>query len=78
MIHTPLVDAWFAALAREQGSNDPRVGQEFALKHVLRQTVSRLGQPQDIAAAVCFLASPLADFITGTTIRIDGGATPTV
>jgi hypothetical protein len=32
----------------------------------------------DIAAAVCFLASPLTDFMTGTTFRIDGGSTPTV
>jgi 3-oxoacyl-[acyl-carrier protein] reductase len=32
----------------------------------------------DIAAAVCFLASPLADFMTGTTFRIDGGSTPTL
>jgi 3-oxoacyl-[acyl-carrier protein] reductase len=44
----------------------------------VRQTVSRLGQPMDIAAAVCFLASPLTDFMTGTTFRIDGGSTPTV
>jgi NAD(P)-dependent dehydrogenase (short-subunit alcohol dehydrogenase family) len=42
------------------------------------ETVSRLGQPMDIAAAVCFLASPLTDFMTGTTFRIDGGSTPTV
>jgi 3-oxoacyl-[acyl-carrier protein] reductase len=45
---------------------------------VLQQSVARSGQPQDIAAAVCFLASPLADFIIRTTIRIDGGATPAV
>jgi nicotinamidase-related amidase len=45
---------------------------------IIHQTVSRLGQPMDIAAAVCFLASPLTDFMTGTTFRIDGGSTPTV
>jgi hypothetical protein len=28
--------------------------------------------------AVCFIASPLSDFMTGTTFRIEGGATPTV
>ncbi|MEH2203184.1 MAG: hypothetical protein V7K53_03745 [Nostoc sp.] len=38
----------------------------------------RLGQSKNIAAMVCFTASPLSDFMTGTTIRIDGSATPTV
>ena len=78
LIYTPLVDSWFEALAKQQGSHDPKVGEVFALKNVLQQTVARLGQPKDIAAAVCFIASPLSDFMTGTTFRIDGGATPTV
>jgi NAD(P)-dependent dehydrogenase (short-subunit alcohol dehydrogenase family) len=78
LIYTPLVDPWFEALAKQQGSDDPKVGEVFALKDVLQQTVARLGQPKDIAAAVCFIASPLSDFMTGTTFRIDGGATPTV
>jgi len=78
LIYTPLVDSWLKVLANQQGSDDPQVGRDFALKNVLQQTVARLGQPQDIAAAVCFIASPLSDFMTGTTIRIDGGATPTV
>ncbi len=33
----------------------------------------RLGQPRDIAGAVAFLASDEADYITGTTLVIDGG-----
>jgi 3-oxoacyl-[acyl-carrier protein] reductase len=78
LIYTPLVDPWFEELARQQGSDDPKVGEDFAIQNVLRQTVGRLGQPKDIAAAVCFIASPLSDFMTGTTVRIDGGATPTV
>ncbi|HEY2037200.1 MAG TPA: SDR family oxidoreductase, partial [Steroidobacteraceae bacterium] len=78
LIYTPLVDPWFKTLARQLGSEDLEVGKDFALKNVLQQTVTRLGQPKDIAAAVCFIASPLSDFMTGTTFRIDGGATPTV
>ena len=78
LIYTPLVDPWFEALAKQLGSDDPQVGRDFALKSVLQQTVARLGQPKDIAVAVCFIASPLSDFMTGTTFRIDGGATPTV
>jgi peroxisomal trans-2-enoyl-CoA reductase len=41
-----------------------------------RRTIpqKRLGSQQDVAAAVCFLLSPAASFITGTTLNIDGGA----
>ncbi|CAN5216450.1 3-oxoacyl-ACP reductase FabG [soil metagenome] len=33
----------------------------------------RMGSPEDIAAAVGFLASPNASYITGTTLHINGG-----
>ena len=32
-----------------------------------------IGKPEDIAAAICFLASSEARFITGTTLVVDGG-----
>ena len=35
--------------------------------------VKRLGRADEVAAAVCYLLSPAADFITGETLRIDGG-----
>jgi len=35
--------------------------------------VGEYGQPSDIANLVCFLASPLARYITGTVIPVDGG-----
>lgn len=33
----------------------------------------RLGQPQEVASVVKFLASDASDYITGQTIRVDGG-----
>jgi len=33
----------------------------------------RPGKPEDVAQAVCFLASPAADYITGQVLYVDGG-----
>jgi 3-oxoacyl-[acyl-carrier protein] reductase len=35
--------------------------------------LGRLGSPQDVAAAVLFLASPGADYMTGCTLHVNGG-----
>lgn len=36
-------------------------------------SLGRYGQPEDIAAAVAFLAGPDASYITGATLNVDGG-----
>jgi NAD(P)-dependent dehydrogenase (short-subunit alcohol dehydrogenase family) len=40
-----------------------------------RQPLGRLGTPEEIAAAVAYLVSDEAAFVTGTTLVIDGGLT---
>jgi glucose 1-dehydrogenase len=47
--------------------NNPNV------KSGVEKVEGAIGKPEDIAAAVCFLAAPEARFITGTTLIVDGG-----
>ncbi|MBL8473565.1 MAG: 3-oxoacyl-ACP reductase FabG [Rhodocyclaceae bacterium] len=77
------------ALARELGSRNITVNcvapgfidtdMTKALPDAQREALSgqialgRLGKPEEIAAAVAFLASPQAGYITGTTLHVNGG-----
>lgn len=49
----------------------PGVREEIAAKTAL----GRVGQPEDLMGAVLFLASDASSYVTGTTIRVDGGTT---
>src|ERR1700676_225891 len=46
---------------------------EFAKAVVARVPMKRFGQPEEVAAAVTFLASQDASYITGVEINVDGG-----
>ncbi|MGA2520535.1 MAG: SDR family oxidoreductase [Acidimicrobiales bacterium] len=52
------------------------VVQDAAMLAFVEETalVGRIGQPEDIAAAVLYLASPAGDFVTGKVFEVDGGA----
>ncbi|MFT2017302.1 SDR family NAD(P)-dependent oxidoreductase [Streptomyces sp. 796.1] len=47
--------------------------QAMTVRQLARQCVQRRGRPEDVAAAVAFLATDEAGFITGQTLRVDGG-----
>lgn len=62
-INTPMV----AEMMQNQPENMAGIMQ--------RQAIGRLGEPEEVAAAVLWLASPAASFILGATLLADGGFT---
>jgi 3-oxoacyl-[acyl-carrier protein] reductase len=85
------LDGFTRALARELGPRNIRVNSlapgyfgsemvarlnEAQLRRIVHATpLGRLGTVEEVAAAVLFLISPAASFITGHTLVIDGGIT---
>jgi meso-butanediol dehydrogenase/(S,S)-butanediol dehydrogenase/diacetyl reductase len=45
----------------------------IARRYLERVPLGRVGEPEDIAAAVLFLSSPGGAYITGQTLAVDGG-----
>lgn len=65
-IDTPLLRSWL------ESTPDPA---ETRRHSESLHPLGRIGMPEDIAALVTFLLSPLAGFINGTNVVIDGGLT---
>ena len=57
---------------KDAGRHAAMTPEQFA-EQMARIPLGRLGQPEDIAAMVAFLASPSAGYITGQAIHVNGG-----
>jgi NAD(P)-dependent dehydrogenase (short-subunit alcohol dehydrogenase family) len=70
---TPMVASVFGAMQRLSGAE--RTTEERIQEAARSYPLGRLGRPEDIAHAACFLASDEASWITATIMPVDGGFT---
>lgn len=67
---TPALDRFERALAEHQALTP----EEVRRQHVTAIPLGRIGRAEELADVVVFLASGRASFVTGTVVRVDGGA----
>jgi 3-oxoacyl-[acyl-carrier protein] reductase len=79
IIVTAGVETFYRQMATERGwGNDWSAIEAGVLAEVLGNDIGRLGRPEEVANLVAFVVSPLAGYICGANLRVDGGASPTV
>jgi Tropinone reductase 1 len=66
-VNTRLYDAIFELLPEEQAHKQKEAAR-------MRIPMQRVGEPQEIADAVLYLASDASSYVTGQTFAVDGGA----
>jgi 3-oxoacyl-[acyl-carrier protein] reductase len=60
-------------LAADRASRESKVVEDVLEERAADFPMGRMGEPEELAALVAFLASERAGYITGTTIQVDGG-----
>jgi 3-oxoacyl-[acyl-carrier protein] reductase len=63
------------ALMKENAEKSGQTVQQIIEKMLTEIPVGRIAEPEEIAAAVAFLASPAAGYINGINLPVDGGRT---
>jgi NAD(P)-dependent dehydrogenase (short-subunit alcohol dehydrogenase family) len=69
------VGEFVEALAKADGKTFEAFEKEFFEKARPTSLIKRFEEPEEIAAMVAFIASPLSSGTTGAALRVDGGCT---
>jgi NAD(P)-dependent dehydrogenase (short-subunit alcohol dehydrogenase family) len=79
IVVTPGVEEFYRleAARRGWGQDWPAI-EAGVLADILDNPTGRLGRPHEVADLVAFVASPLAGYVNGANLRIDGGSTAVV
>jgi len=60
-------------LAEARAAREGKTVEQALVETVASYPMQRMGEPEELAALVAFLASERASYITGATIQVDGG-----
>lgn len=69
LVRTPIVEPYLRQMQELTGAAPGETWERLARSH----PIGRVGEPEDVARAVLFLASEEAAFITGVALPVDGG-----
>lgn len=71
----PMIRGWAAA---NGWGDDWEVIEHNVATQIFPNLNRRIGTPADVAYAIAFLCSPLAVYVNGANLRVDGGSIPTI
>ncbi|HWK04718.1 MAG TPA: glucose 1-dehydrogenase [Puia sp.] len=77
-IYTPLVADMMKGIATRDNSSPEEALQKFLATKRPHIELKRAGRVEEVGAAIAFLASEQASFITGTNLRVDGGSVASI
>jgi 3-oxoacyl-[acyl-carrier protein] reductase len=81
-IRSVTLEERFRVVAKEKGVGDPGMTWEEIERAILpmfaQVPLGRVGEVEEVANVIAFLVSPLAGYITGINLRIDGGLSPSL
>jgi 3-oxoacyl-[acyl-carrier protein] reductase len=77
-IYTPLAEDMLKDIAARQNTSPEETLQQFLKEKRPHIELKRAGRIEEVGAAIAFLASEQASFITGTNLRVDGGSVASI
>jgi NAD(P)-dependent dehydrogenase (short-subunit alcohol dehydrogenase family) len=77
-IYTPLVREMMEGIAAKNNISPQEALRRFQAEKRPHIELKRAGTIEEVGAAIAFLASEAASFITGTNLRVDGGSVASI
>jgi 3-oxoacyl-[acyl-carrier protein] reductase len=77
-VKTPILERMLADFAKGRGVTTEEGERLFLKEERPNITAGRAGRPEEVAAIIAVMCSPVSDFINGANIRVDSGSVSTI